>query len=270
MKHLMTPPDTACASCPSRRIVPYRVDSRTPGKQLDEKERTTMDAMDIIRVPKGTRVDGTDGPLGTFAGTRAATDSHAQEYVLVRLARLLSLRRSTHLVPLAWVLSVSRETERVILSATRAEVAGCPVLRADAAIKEDVDEALSGAGGFFRVPTIRASVVDGIVQLAGHSPNRTAARQAVEHAGMVRGVLAVQDRSFEDGALTIAVAQALTQDAGTRAAHLLVTSRLGEIGLNGTVPSGEVKEQATALARAVPGVTEVHNDAVIRAAKQVA
>ena len=84
----------------------------------------------ITAIRVGDRVDGRDGPLGTVAGTRVATAEHPDS-VLVRLSRLFGLVHSTRLVPLAWVKEPSTDARRVTLDATRAEVAGCPPLRAE-------------------------------------------------------------------------------------------------------------------------------------------
>ena len=122
---------------------------------------------------------------------------------------------------------------------------------------------LSETGGFFRVPEMRSSVTSGVVQLSGHAPSVRVKREAVSRALAVPGVLDVQDHSFEDGALILAVAQALTAEPDTRASHLVVTSRMGNIGLDGKVPSQVALEQATALALAVPGVARVANGATV-------
>ena len=72
----------------------------------------------------GARVDGRDGPLGTFAGVREGTSGYPMGYVLVRLWRLLGLAHTTHLVPAAWVRETRPGAQSMTLDATRAEVAG--------------------------------------------------------------------------------------------------------------------------------------------------
>jgi osmotically-inducible protein OsmY len=152
----------------------------------------------------------------------------------------------------------------VTLDATRAQVAGCPLLREDREIQADVVETLSQTGGFFQVPGIRSSVTAGVVRLTGNAPSSRIKQTAVSRALAVAGVLDVDDHSYEDSSLIGAVAQALMAEADTRAAHLSVTSRMGVIGLNGAVPSDAARERATALAGAVPGVVGVVNSAEVR------
>ena len=211
----------------------------------------------------GSPVDGREGSLGTVAGTRAATAGQPDGSVLVRLAGRFGLGHTTRVVPAAWVRTGPLDARRVTLDASRAQVAGCPPWRADEDIRADVAEALSTSGGFYQVAAVHATVREGIVDLTGHARHRTAARHAVASAEAVRGVVAVQDHSVEDGALASAVAQALTHDPATRRACLRVTSRLGAIELSGALPSEGARQHATALAQAVPGVTGVHNGATV-------
>jgi osmotically-inducible protein OsmY len=63
------------------------------------------------------------------------------------------------------------------------------------------------------------------------------------------------------------VAQALLADPDTRAAHLLVTCRRGQVWLDGWLPSDAARTAAGTLAAAVPGVAAVRNAAAVRAAR---
>jgi osmotically-inducible protein OsmY len=220
----------------------------------------------LAGIAAGDRVDGRDGPLGTVAGTRAATASHPA-YLLVRQAHLLGLVRTTHLVPAVWLRDAPPGAHRVTLDTSRAGVAGCPPLRADEDVQQDVVHALSARTLPFRVAAIRVAVRDGVVELTGHAPSARDTRHAAARARAVPGVLGVRDHAVDDEALVTAVAQALTQDAVTRKACLRVASRLGEVELNGELPTEAAKQQATALALAVGGVTRVHNGATVRAVR---
>src|SRR3954447_20577886 len=162
--------------------------------------------MVMSRLVVGNPVDGRDGPLGTVAGTRAATDGLPQDYVLVRLPQVFGLRHTTRLVPLAWVRSAPPNAPRVTLDASRAEGVGCPPLRTDGQILADVAQALSEAVGVFDAPTMRATVQEGVVTLTGHTPHLRARRTAVSRAWDVPGVLEVLDHSVYDGELIVAVA----------------------------------------------------------------
>jgi osmotically-inducible protein OsmY len=211
------------------------------------------------------RVDGRDGPLGTVAGTRAATGGHPA-YVLVRLARLLGFAHATRLVPAAWV-RAAPGAHRVTLDADRAEIDGCLLLRDDEAVRADVTQALALRVPPFRVEAVRAAVRDGVVELTGHAPSARDTRDAAARARAVPGVLGVRDHAVDDDALVTAVAAALTLDPDTRKAGLRVASRLGEIELQGVLPSEAARREATALALAVGGVTQVHNGATVSSAR---
>lgn len=219
------------------------------------------------RAVAGLPVGGSDGSIGTATGTRRSSENDQHDYLMVRTSRLFGLMRNTRMVPMAWLRRGAPESGRLTLNATRAQVDGCPPLREDADIQADVVDILANTGGYFRVPEIRSSVVRGVVELSGHAPNARIKEAAVSRAMAVSGVLDVRDHSFEDSALILAVAQALTAEDDTRASHLVVTSRLGVIGLNGTVPSEAAGGRATALAMAVPGVAQVVNSAAIRGAR---
>jgi len=189
------PQHTVCASPAgfgARRDGPCGLVAGAVG---DEMERSMV----MSRLVVGNPVDGRDGPLGTVAGTRAATDGLQQEYVLVRLSQVFGLLHTTRLVPLAWVRSAPPDAPRVTLDASRAEVAGCPPLRPDAQLEAAVAQALSETVGGFDAPTMRATAQDGVVTLSGHAPSLRARRTAVSCAWDVPGVLEVLDRSVYDG-----------------------------------------------------------------------
>ena len=90
----------------------------------------TITTETITAIWVGDRVHGRDGPLGTVAGTREAAAGEPAS-VLVRLVRLFGLLHTTRLVPVAWVTPAPSDARRVTLDASRAEVAGCPPLRAE-------------------------------------------------------------------------------------------------------------------------------------------
>ena len=104
--------------------------------------------------PVGTPVWGPDGAIGTLAGARtpaAGTAADGGPFLLVRLSHLLGLRHSTHVVPATWVQlegvspagwSQISHPGRLRLTADRAQVAGCPRVRPDAHIRQDVARAL--------------------------------------------------------------------------------------------------------------------------------
>jgi osmotically-inducible protein OsmY len=216
----------------------------------------------MARMRTGDPVDGRDGPLGIVAGTREAAGGPATSppaYVLVRGTRRFGLDHTTYLVPLAWVKAAPADAPRVVLDAGRAEVAGCPPLRDDEAIRAELARALAETHRPFRVAAIGATVRRGVVDLGGHAPGAKDARAAVARARAVPGVLDVRDHVVVDEALVGAVAQALARDPVTRKACLRVASRLGTVALSGVLPTDAVGQHATAVALTVPGVMRVHD-----------
>ena len=157
--------------------------------------------MVMTRLVVGYPVDGRDGPLGTVAGTREAASGDQQAYVLVQLSRVFGLAHTTRLVPVAWVRPAPADARRITLDASRAEVAGCPLLRDDADIQADVARALADAGGLLAgAPALQATVQDGVVALSGDALSRSATQRAVDIAWQVPGVLGVRDQLVDEGA----------------------------------------------------------------------
>jgi hypothetical protein len=126
----------------------------------------------MARMRPGDPVDGRAGPLGTIVGTREAADGQAVSepgYVQVRRPRRFGLGHTTHLVPLAWVKDASPDAPRVVLDARRAEVAGCPPLREDDAIRDEVARVLAETRRPFRVAAVGVTVQRGVVSGAGRA-----------------------------------------------------------------------------------------------------
>lgn len=214
----------------------------------------------------GDQIESRDGyVVGTVAGIRPACGGDPRAYVLVLRSRLFGFLKDVTLVPHAWVQKRDDAARRITLSATGAEVIGSPRLRPDAEIRRDVAAALWPDGVLPQESRLRVSVTDGIVQLDG---NTRSPRETLGARGLTRnvpGVLGVNGHLFDDETLTYAVAQALTQDPETRGAHLLVRSRMGAIDLSGDLPTTAASDKASALTRAVPGVTSLFNGAAVRA-----
>jgi osmotically-inducible protein OsmY len=225
------------------------------------------------RLLVGSRVEGRDGRLGTVVGTRSGGLPPGGAALLVRQAGpwWRGRRRPVRVVPLAWVRRAASATAPVALAADRAMVAGCPPLRSDAALGAAVRAALA-AGTDVHLPprglaAVRVAVTEGTVTLSGAVPRASYRRAARACARGVPGVLGVRDETVADEDLVVGVAQALLADPDTRAAHLLVTCRRGEVWLDGRLPSAAARTTASALAAAVPGVAVVHNGAAVRAAR---
>ena len=84
----------------------------------------------------------------------------------------------------------------------------------------------------------------------------------LEAAGISAGVVAVGScaapvQSWADASITSRVLTALAADPALRAWQIDVDTVDGKVVLHGRVPSGTMRERATRLALAVPGVTLV-------------
>jgi osmotically-inducible protein OsmY len=222
----------------------------------------------------GSRVDARDGRVGTVVGIRSGGPPPAAAYLLVRQPWRLGRpgrRRAVRLVPLAWVQAAAGTAPPVVLDTDRATVARCQPLRADADLCADILDALASATDARLPPhqlaAVRVAVSAGTATLTGSVARSAHRRAARARAQGVPGVLAVQDGTVADEDLVVGVAQALLGDPDTRAAHLLVTCRRGQVWLDGRLPSDAARTTASTLAGAVPGVTVVHNGATVRAAR---
>jgi osmotically-inducible protein OsmY len=215
----------------------------------------------------GDAVEGTDGDLGTVAGMRHGApgpDGISQAFLLVHQTSLWGLRHQTRLVPRSWIRAARPGYTGVSLTGSDADVARCSLLRTDRAIQADVAHALWPGGITVQESAMYLSVGEGVVTLSGHTRSPRETRAALASAWNVPGVVGVvSDRLANDEALTGAVAQALTTNAETRAAHLLVRVRMGAVELEGRVPSEATRNAAMTIAAAVPGVTRVRNGAVV-------
>ena len=206
----------------------------------------------------GTPVDGRDGPIGTLQGIREDPATRQPAYLLVKRPGLFGLFGTTRLVPAAWVASAT--PDGITLAADRELVGRCPPARADGDIRDDVVRAIAAEPIMrpFHLG-VRVHVAGGIVELRGHARTPMHRHLAERAARSVPGVLEVRNRLVDDESLALEVAQVLTQDPVVRRAHLRVDSRLGEVTLEGQLPSEAAWQQATELARAVPGVKAVRS-----------
>jgi osmotically-inducible protein OsmY len=219
----------------------------------------------------GSRVEGRDGFLGTVVDTRTgAGGAPPAAALLVRQAWSWrrGWRRPVRLVPLTWIRLAAHAGAPVLLDADSAMLTQCPPLRSDEALADDVRDALATGRDEHLPPRslsgVQVTVAEGTVTLSGALPRVAYQRAALASAARVPGVLSVRDETFADEDLVTGVAQALLADPATRAAHLRVSCRNGEVWLDGTLPSDADVATATALAGAVPGIVAVHNGAIAR------
>ncbi len=102
----------------------------------------------------------------------------------------------------------------------------------------------------------------GTVTLSGTARSQAEKEVAENLVSRVKGVSTVQNQLTVDGDLEVAVAQALGEDARTRAGFpgILVGAVFGVVYLKGTAPTKELKQAAGEIASKVSGVARVSNE----------
>ncbi len=119
---------------------------------------------------------------------------------------------------------------------------------------------------------VQVDVQGGTVILSGNARSRAVKEMAERIARGVKGISAVQNQLLADTDVEVAVAQALSADARTRAGFpgILVGVVFGVVYLKGTVSSADIKNAATEIAPKVAGVRRVSNELIVTAPQKTA
>jgi osmotically-inducible protein OsmY len=128
----------------------------------------------------------------------------------------------------------------------------------DDEIAAAVAEALRREGGM-AFKQVQVQVDRGLVSLHGTTPTIADKAKAEQIARSVRGVIAVRNELYANTTLAARVSAALAEDPRTALTPIDVSSSDGTVTLIGQVASGEEREAAEQIARAVPGVVMVIN-----------
>ncbi len=138
-----------------------------------------------------------------------------------------------------------------------------PMAEADVDLWEDVHEALLLAEPT-SVSDIKITVEDGVVVLEGVVRTEVAKQLAPTIVGTIPWVKRVVNRLVSDTELQIRVALAITSDPRfRRCGPVRVESFLGNVRLQGRVPTAEHKVLAEQIARQVPGVKALVNELTV-------
>ncbi|MER3399381.1 MAG: hypothetical protein C4315_08565 [Chloroflexota bacterium] len=138
-----------------------------------------------------------------------------------------------------------------------------PMAEADVDLWEDVHEALLLAEPT-SVSDIKITVEDGVVVLEGVVRTEVAKQLAPTIVGTIPWVKRVINRLVSDTELQIRVASAITSDPRfRRCGPVRVESFLGNVRLQGRVPTAEHKVLAEQIARQVPGVKALVNELTV-------
>jgi len=138
--------------------------------------------------------------------------------------------------------------------------------RSDAKLVAEIREALRGYAPLYATaPPIQMEVVDGVATLRGVVRGVALRHAAGQLAATVPGVESVRNELRDDLSIERAVAQAMATYPPDRLPTdvVRIKSYHGEVTLTGQVSSQTQQMAAEAVARSVPGVSEVVNALVV-------
>ena len=133
----------------------------------------------------------------------------------------------------------------------------------DEELQAAVAEALQRRGGD-ALKHVQVQVDRGLVTLHGTTPTVAHKAKAEQMARSVRGVIAVRNALQANTTIAARVSAALAENPRTALEPIDVSSSGATVTLIGEVTSGEVREAAEQIARAVPGVAMVINALEVR------
>ena len=163
------------------------------------------------------------------------------------------------IVPFEWVEDLG--DGYVLLKCTREELRQLQSYKpphSDAELAAAVTEALQRQGGE-ALKHVQVQVDRGLVVLHGTTPTVADKAKAEQIARSVHGVIDVRNALVANTTIAARVSAALAEDPRTALAPIDVSSSGSTVTLIGQVPSGEVREAAEQIARAVSGVVVVIN-----------
>ena len=168
------------------------------------------------------------------------------------------------IVPFEWVEDLG--DGYILLKCTREELRQLQSYmppHSDAELAAAVTEALQRQGGE-AFKHVQVQVDRGLVVLHGTTPTVTDKGRAEQIARSVHGVIDVRNALVANTTIAARVSAALAEDPRTALAPIDVSSSGSTVTLIGQVPSGEVREAAEQIARAVSGVVVVINALEVR------
>jgi osmotically-inducible protein OsmY/sporulation protein YlmC with PRC-barrel domain len=220
-----------------------------------EHPQSTILAVHKVALRSGQAVWGTDGRVGRVDLLLIDFQGQVRHFV-IRKGGLLS---HDVIVPVDWISRIDKRG--VWLMTERAALEGLPSYRPDAALAEDVDQALwmDEVLRAIDYDAIDIHIHDGVVTLRGFASTLMIKKRAERAAHAVPGVLEVDNRIMTDEEITIAVSQALGRDERTRHLRILVSAKHGVVTLNGELDSAEERSVAEEVSASVPQVRGVVN-----------
>jgi osmotically-inducible protein OsmY/sporulation protein YlmC with PRC-barrel domain len=231
----------------------------------------------IIDVPSSTALAITEhhgSPADGLIGLRAGQPVWSGTQRVGRLERLLLdssgrvrqiIVRTSRMFGRRMLVSIDQvmrcDARGVWLALDRAAFDRLPDYRTDRAIAIDVDQALRDDEVVRRLDyrSIDVTVGAGVVLLQGHATTPVSRAGAERAAQNVRGVLAVRNQIVTDGAIQLAVAQALASDERTCGHRLYFHVQRGVVSVSGEVSSAAARTAVEAVAGSVPQVRAVIN-----------
>ncbi len=224
-----------------------------------EKDRAKVgenaEAFDFSPLQPDQRVYCQDGYAGKVISLRPNSEKSPQSFVV----QIGLFFRHRYIVPSEWIERI--ESDRVYLSAKKADLKALPEERPDPILVTEAERALQaerileGA----EIKDIRVSARRGLITLNGYVPNAAQKTRAEQAARQIPGVLEVENRLVVDEDLKLAAAEAVAQITDSSAGRIFVDAKNGYIVLTGEMPSDESRLASEERAGSVPEIRGVLN-----------
>jgi osmotically-inducible protein OsmY len=156
------------------------------------------------------------------------------------------------------------DSRQVELSIPNFTVAQLTPYRPDDELHEEIRLAIEDVPRLrVDLPGMDIRVIDGVVWLRGHCASDLSRRLTFERVEGIRGIAELHNELLSDQALAAAVSSALADDPRTVRERVGVYPRLGHVFLRGRASSEAARVAAGEIARAVPGIIDLHNELIV-------
>lgn len=206
--------------------------------------------------------DGTPVTLnGKRIGKLAQLTTNAQTHAL----RHLVVDRAFGPAVLAPARAISKiESRQVDLTMAGMTAEQLTPYRDDDELREEIRIAIEEAPRLsVDLPGMDIRVIDGVVWLEGHCASDLSRQLTFERVQGIRGINELLNHLISDQALAARVSATLAHAPHTAGQRIGVYPRLGHVFLRGRVTSNDARIAAGEVAKAVPGVVDLHNELIV-------
>jgi osmotically-inducible protein OsmY len=156
------------------------------------------------------------------------------------------------------------DSRQVELSLPNVTAAQLTPYRPDEELREEIRTAIE------TVPRLRVDLpgmdiraIDGVVWLRGHCASDLSRRMTFERVEGIHGIDELHNELISDQALAANISAALSHDPRTASERIGVYPSLGHVFLRGRVRSEAARAAAGEIARAIPGIVDLHNELIV-------